>query len=163
MMLKSVAERIEREFRGLLSYGNLRKLKFRKIVSGNTEEEIYEQAVIYAFMRKNGYRSKEILEARRYWSGEREDKHFIAIMLSFGLDYRKEGISKKERETLRKIGQAILTYGYYLHSIRSGIDFVNNEVSFRITLRGSNLIYAIREVRKREKSKTKEKEYILSL
>jgi len=162
-MLKRVAEKIEREFRGLLSYGNLRKLKFRKIVSGDTEEEIYEQAVIYAFMRKNGYRSKEIIEARRYWSGEREDRHQIAIMLNFKVNYRKEGISKNEMEALRRLGQAILVYGYYLHAIRSGFDFVNNEVLFRITLRGSNLIYMIKEVRKREKSKTEKKEYILSM
>lgn len=164
MRLKSVAERIEREHPELgLTYGNLKKLKFRGRIMGTTEQELYEQTVIYLYMRKDGYKTKEILEARRYWSGEREDRHQKAILLNFGVYYRKEGINQKELISLRRLGQAILTYGYYLHSIRSGVDFVNNEVSFKVILSGSNLIYTIKEVVNRAETKTKEKEYILAM
>jgi hypothetical protein len=163
MTLKSVAEKIERDYPGLLSYGNLRKLKFRKIISGDTEKEIYEQAVIYAFMRKNGYRSKEIIEARKFWSGEREDRHFMGILINWGASYNKEEMTKKELKSLRRLGKAILAYGYYLHAIRRGLDFVNNIISFRITTKGLNLIYTLKEVKKREETKNEKKEFILTM
>jgi hypothetical protein len=164
MSLKEVAERIQREYPGIgLSYGNLRKLKFRGRITGNTDKEIYEQAVIYLFMRKNGYRTKEIIEARKFWSGEKEDRHFMGILINWGASYEANEITPKEVKSLRRLGKAILAYGYYLHAIRRGLDFVNNQITFRITTKGLNLIYTLKEVKKREEIKDEKKEYILSM
>jgi len=149
MTLREIAERIQREFGLGLTYNNLRKLKHRGRIKGEGEE-LYEQAVIYFYMRKS-FTKREILEARKFFEGEKTDEHYEAIKAYIGIQV---GATRRENAKLKKLGEAIVFYGLYLTAIKQKIDFVNNLITFRVSLvRKGEMEYTIKEIKPKEKKK----------